>query len=124
MTVHPCEARRYLGAGLSEGGGGHAHLCPDTITHRITFTDTEGQRVAVAYACAGHAAEVVSIVTGQAGTPVGMLGGLLALPGEGERTEVAADVTLQAAGLGGVKLSAYRPRTAERSAAVESGVAR
>lgn len=125
MSVHPCEARRYLGMGLTEGGGGHDRMCADPISYRLTFHNSDGNRVGVAYMCPAHAAETVAILSGQGTTPAGMLHGLLTIAeAEHGRIEQHPTDTLWDAGLGPVRISAYRPRTDARREAQIQGVGR
>lgn len=121
MSAHPCEARRYLGVGVSEGGGGHDHLCPDPIAHRATIKSTTGERLAVAYLCPVHAAELVAVMHGEGGTPAGMAKGFMAVISEG-KTTIEADEKV--APLGSLLLSPYQPRSEVRKALQMEGVGR
>lgn len=91
MSVHPCEARKYLG----HGADGDPLPCTDPIAYRVTYVADDGEggekRAAIAYYCPTHMVEVVGIAN-------------------------SAGDFLADHGVRGLDIKRYHPRTPERSA--------
>ena len=109
MTIHPCEARKYLGIGAQDEGelGQAGPTCGEPIQWRMSFfaPDAEApsgeRRVAIAYFCTTHRDQVVCLMD--------------------QHGDYLSDH------LTGVDVRAYTPRTSERvlstPAAVRSNLA-